>query len=410
MRRAIEFILGITICAVFFMVTGCAEIRLNSIPDPPQTNMLRVSIIPVTGHRDQNRGLWAMPEREFAEISYIHTAKLLEEIGFYEIISPEDVRRATGGQEIDAWKWEKNGWQLAKDAGRSLHADYLLMVKREFSGLLSIKLVLINVLTGRQYEVFDHTSGAVLSERSAAVVQFRRQIGEAYREIFRQAKGDMLATAVRKKGGGKEGPDLSVHGASPEGKERVRELVKDRPPEHVKTEKADRVSERIAGLKKPQSVPATLPPEGRPQPDNKWGAYETGAPRQRLVVYDLQTNEPLNTVALILSEALREEFSTLGRFDMINRADINQALQEFKLQQSGLSDDQQALQIGKWLIANRTISGSLGVIGSSLILQSRMTDLQTMKTISHGSIRTGIGKEEELLDLIPVLARKLCGQ
>jgi hypothetical protein len=95
---------------------------------------------------------------------------------------------------------------------------------------------------------------------------------------------------------------------------------------------------------------------------------------------------------------------------MINRADINQALQEFKLQQSGLSDDQQALQIGKWLIANRTISGSLGVIGSSLILQSRMTDLQTMKTISHGSIRTGIGKEEELLDLIPVLAIKLCGQ
>jgi hypothetical protein len=95
---------------------------------------------------------------------------------------------------------------------------------------------------------------------------------------------------------------------------------------------------------------------------------------------------------------------------MINRADINQALQEFKLQQSGLSDDQQALQIGKWLIANRTISGSLGVIGSSLILQSRMTDLQTMKTISHGSIRAGIGKEEELLDLIPLLARKLCGQ
>lgn len=409
MRRAMAFILRITICAAFLMVTGCAEIRLNSIPDPPQTNQLRVSIIPVTGHRDQNRGSWAMPEREFAEISYVHTAKLLDEIGFYEIISQEDVRRATGGQEIDAWKWEKNGWQLAKDAGRSLHADYLLMAKREFSGLLSIKLVLINVLTGRQYEVFDHTGGAALSERSVAVTQFRRQIGEAYREIFRQAKGDMLATAVRKMGRVKERLDLSVQGAPEKGKERVRETVKDRPPEQAKTEKADPVSERIAGLKKPQSAPAVPPPEGRPQPDKKWGAHETGASRQRLVVYDLQTNEPFHTIALILSEALREEFFTLGRFDMINRADINQALQEFKLQQSGLSDDQQALQIGKWLIANRTISGSLGVIGSSLILQSRMTDLQTMKTISHGSIRTGVGKEEELLELIPALARKLCG-
>jgi hypothetical protein len=53
------------------------------------------------------------------------------------------------------------------------------------------------------------------------------------------------------------------------------------------------------------------------------------------------------------------------------------------------------------------VTGNLGIIGNTLILQSRMTEMQTMKIISHGSIRTNIGKEDELLNLLPGLVHKL---
>jgi hypothetical protein len=86
---------------------------------------------------------------------------------------------------------------------------------------------------------------------------------------------------------------------------------------------------------------------------------------------------------------------------------MGQAIQEMKLQQSGLIDDKQALQIGKWMAANQTITGNLGIIGDALILQTKRTDLQTMMILSRGSARAGVGKEEELLDALPALARKL---
>jgi hypothetical protein len=131
--------------------------------------------------------------------------------------------------------------------------------------------------------------------------------------------------------------------------------------------------------------------------------------KTRLVVYDFAAIEHLNVVALILTEALREELFTLGQFILVNREDLLQVMQELKLQQSGLVDEKQIVALGKWLAANETVTGRLAVLGNSYILQAKRTDIKTMGTLSLGSLRCVAGHEDELLSGMPDLARRLVG-
>ena len=402
----IEFVFRAAIYMTFIFVTGCAEIRLHPLPDPSPTAKLRVFVLPVSGSLP--RGSYDIPHAEFANNLYDVTGRILSEKGIYEVVSQVDIQKVTGGEEIYEWQWEKDGWQLAKKAGRSLHADYALILMRGYSIFHYAKMIMINLATGKQYESFDHT--VTMPDKSMQVTESRRIFRKSYREIFRQAKGDMLATAVSKGKMMLQKSELPVKEVAQKDKAEKPVVVSLVKLEHKKTAKVDKESERIAGLEKPKDQPIIPYGEAGVKQTGKLKEDEKNSSKQRLVVYDLQTTNQLNVVALILSEALREELFVLGRFDLINREDTGQAIQELKLQQSGLIDDKQALQIGKWLAANQTITGNLGIIGDSMILQSKRTDLQTMMILSRGSIRIGIGKEEEMLNALPALARRLISQ
>jgi hypothetical protein len=437
-----DFIFRATICLALLFVTGCAEIRLHSFPAPSPTAKLRVFVLPVSGTLP--RGAWGLPHAEFAENQYRATGRMLSGTGIYSVVSPEEVRKVTGGQETIGWQWEKDEWQLAKEAGRALHADYLLILMRGHSGFFYVKMVMINLATGRQYEKFDHVVN--VNDRSKQGAEHTRVFRECYQEIFRQAKGDMLATAIRKGRLAPQAPESPVKEVAQKDPEEKPAVSAGVTPEQRKAATADQETQKpalpageIAG-KGPEAKPAKpagVQP-GQPKiaavdkvPQRVAAAGESGdrpairsgkaevkqtdnlredqkvPSKQRMIVYDLQTTAQLNVVGLILSEALREELFALGGFDLINREDMGQAIQEMKLQQSGLIDDKQALQIGKWMAANQTITGNLGIIGDALILQTKRTDLQTMVILSRGSARAGAGKEEELLNALPALAQKL---
>jgi hypothetical protein len=120
-----DFIFRATICLALFFVTGCAEIRLHSLPDPSPTAKLRVFVLPVSGAL--SRGTWGIPHAEFANNQYLATARMLSDKGIYTVVSRDEVRKVTEGQETIGWQWERDEWELAKKAGRALHADYLLI-------------------------------------------------------------------------------------------------------------------------------------------------------------------------------------------------------------------------------------------------------------------------------------------
>ncbi|MGZ6249141.1 MAG: hypothetical protein ACXWMC_05970, partial [Syntrophales bacterium] len=96
----------------------------------------------------------------------------------------------------------------------------------------------------------------------------------------------------------------------------------------------------------------------------------------------------------------------LGRFLLVNRENM---MQELKLQHSGLVDEKEIVELGKWLAANQAVTGRLAMLGNSYILQAKRMDIKTMGTLGVGMLKCSSGQEEELLSGIPILARKLIG-
>ncbi len=128
---------------------------------------------------------------------------------------------------------------------------------------------------------------------------------------------------------------------------------------------------------------------------------------KRLIVYDFEAVERLRIVGLILTEALREELHKLGGFVLVNRENMMQVMEEYKLQHSGLVDEKQSIKIGQWLAANEAVTGLLAPVGDTSILQAKRININKMSTVAFGSLKCQAGKEDELLNNMPLLARKL---
>ena len=134
------------------------------------------------------------------------------------------------------------------------------------------------------------------------------------------------------------------------------------------------------------------------------------AGKTRLAVLDLNTSEPFKVVALILSEALREEIFRMGTFSLVNRENMDQVLNEMGLQQTGLVEERQAVRAGKGLAAAQIVLGQFGSLGGTSVLQVKRVDVETQGTLAVGSLRCPKGREEELLAGLADLARKLTGK
>jgi len=409
--RATVSVLMLCLLAI---LSGCAEIRLNTLPSPPPTAKLRVVVLPMTtGHHPL--GAWLVSEKDFAEYQYRSVSRMLQIKGIYSVVQREEVLAVTANQKIEGWQWARQDWKLAKEAGRALHADYVLIYERTYAGAIVNKLVLISLSTGRVFEetlLMPEASGSHLAAMGNSVEIVRT----AYRGIFMAAKGDMLATAVRK--GKAIGP--SADRSTPE---RGASAVTDHP--HLSAGPVERV--KPPESKTPKTPPFASPPAvavkakdaraGEPGKDKLPAGLQATidkqqvdtAGRRRLVVYDFDAVGQLDVVAMILTEALREELHELGRFLLVNRENIVQVMDELKLQQSGMVDEAQAVQMGKWLAANETVTGKLAQLGNLYVLQAKRTDVKTLGTLGIGSLKSSAGREEELLNGLPSLARRLAG-
>ncbi len=342
-------------------LAGCAEVQLRTLPPPPPTAKLRVFVLPLTGSPPPMG--WGKSHADFARNQFRATRTMLEETGVYQVVTREDYLRVVGEKSISNSEWKAQNWALARRVGEALFADYTFVIERDHNaGLRFYNTVLINRETGKQFRVsFRVPLGREHQEEW-------QQIGQvAYAEIFREAKNDMLSTAMRK-----------TRASAPS------------PPQA--REKAEPAPPRVREVDLGEAM--------KPQP---------GPPRTRLAVYDFTSAESLKIAALVLSEALREELFRLGRFTLVNRENMVQILNEMGTQQTGLVDERQAVQAGKGLAARQIILGQVGSFGSTLILQVKRIDVETQTTLSVGSVKCALGKEDELLAGLPDLARRMAG-
>jgi len=361
------FILGMVLLLLF--LAACAEIPLNPRPEPAPTAKLRIFIQPISSPGVQ----WGTSHQEFAKAQFRRTQGFLDRTGIYEVVSEEEVKAVLGKKwysEKDwAARWAIKDWELAGQVGKAVHAEYAMILERFARASDRIAfwdMMLINIETGKKFKI------SVPRPRGDAE-KSREIMRVSYREIFNDAKGDMMATAIRK-------------------------------------------GRRIAGLPAPK-IPAidvtTAPSPPTPQMVREVDLEKTlhaetmAEGRTRLAIYDLEAPEPFKTVALILSEALREEFFRLGNFTLVNRENIVQVMNEMGLQQSGLVDEKQAVRAGKGMAARQIIMGNFGVLGNTSVLQAKRIEVETQGTLALASLKCEHGKEEEILASLPELVRKL---
>jgi hypothetical protein len=198
------------------------------------------------------------------------------------------------------------------------------------------------------------------------------------------------------------------------------------PPPETKAQIQTVVPERPVSAPEPKIVAAVPEPEEKtitPPPEIKLPAPEPQKipdtaiekPRHdirgidKLVIYDLDAPEQYKPVALILTEVLREELFLLNRFILINRENMLDVLREVALQQSGLIDEKQAVKAGKGLAANQIVTGSLGLLGKTYLLNAKRIDVETFATLGLVSTRFVKGEEEDVLGRLPGLAKSLAG-
>ena len=115
-------------------------------------------------------------------------------------------------------------------------------------------------------------------------------------------------------------------------------------------------------------------------------------------------------MALILAEALREEVFKLKQFVLVNREDLQKMLEEMALQQTGLIDEKQTVKTGKGLAANQVVTGRLGLLGKTFVMQAKRVDVETFTTLSLISTKFTEGKEDEVLNKLHDFVRTLAGQ
>ena len=358
---------------VLAFMAGCAEVQVRTLPAPPPTAKLRVFIVPISAGPG-----WMTPHEKYAENMMAVAKRHFERMKMYEVVPEENLKLVLekswySGQD---WmgRWSKNRWELTRKAGKALHAEYGVFTERyRREKDFFWRLALVNIETGGKFDVWMQVPGGGPS-------RYEEIIQASYREIFRQAKEDMLATAIQK-GQARTPGSFPKPSAPPAGKPSMTEglMVPEKPGPSIDLEQVRKAEGLTAG-------------------------------KTRLAVLDLNTSEPFKVVALILSEALREEIFRMGTFSLVNRENMDQVLNEMGLQQTGLVEERQAVRAGKGLAAAQIVLGQFGSVGGTSVLQVKRVDVETQGTLAVGSLRCPKGREEELLTGLSDLARKLAGK
>ena len=491
---------------------GCAEVRLHTIPAPPPTAKLRVYIQVLTSTENV---YWMLPHQVFEKNTIRFTAKTFQEKGIYEVVSQDDIKAALGGRQVRMkTDWSRKNWALARQVGRAVHAEYALFVDRrklvenQYAGTVFYEMILVNTETGKKFRVLAQAPARFY----IGVEEYQKIFKIFHRELFRTAKEDMLATAIRKgrleraatsiemisrpalppvsavptetrpstpippvKSSPVERPAVVAKPETPKSPPPPAPLVQPPPAETrpsipippVKSSPVERPAvvarpetpksspppaplvqppppekpTAIAKAEIPITQPSPVPPlstsaeprvpkpsppgislSASPDPSSSFTAEsrvdlekalqaETQVEgRRRLAVYDLEAVEQYKIVALILSEALREELLRLDHFQLVNRENIVKVLEEMALQQTGLVDEKEAVKAGKGLAVQQIVLGRYGTLGKVSILQAKRLDVETQGALGIGSLKCGFGQEDELLQNMAVLARQIAGK
>ena len=194
----------VAVLLVLLCLNACTTAHLNTIPSPAPSAKLRVLVLPITGDppyaHTRNVGYWGTPHEEYKKKTLAAMRRFLQDKGIYQVVPEKDLKAVLGSQEIEGWQWLKNNMALVRQVGKALHADYAMITMRNFVGSFNYQFEMkcINLESGIQY-TSSGFSGSSIAESHGMRWERQAEVNkQTYRQIFYDAKGDMLATAIRK--------------------------------------------------------------------------------------------------------------------------------------------------------------------------------------------------------------------
>jgi len=109
--------------------------------------------------------------------------------------------------------------------------------------------------------------------------------------------------------------------------------------------------------------------------------------------------------ASIVADFLRTEFVHLGRYNVVEKANMDRILAEAAFQQTGSTGAEYAVQIGKILNVQQMVVGSLSKLTDTYYITANLVEVETGKILKSERIETFSSKE--LSYICKILADKL---
>jgi len=99
--------------------------------------------------------------------------------------------------------------------------------------------------------------------------------------------------------------------------------------------------------------------------------------KTKIAVLDFEAKNISKETAEAVADILSTELFNSGRFNVIERKAITTLLEEQKLQMTGITDMNEAVEIGKILNVEKIMIGSVSKLGSTIIINTRVVDVKT---------------------------------
>jgi curli biogenesis system outer membrane secretion channel CsgG len=114
-----------------------------------------------------------------------------------------------------------------------------------------------------------------------------------------------------------------------------------------------------------------------------------------VAVTDFEAQGVAGSVASIVTEWLRDELLRAGTYRLLERRRMDAILSEQTLQQSGCTDQDCAVKLGKLLNVQRMLVGSLGKFEDSYVVVARLVDVETGQAVWSGTTKGKSGDDVE---------------
>jgi hypothetical protein len=127
-----------------------------------------------------------------------------------------------------------------------------------------------------------------------------------------------------------------------------------------------------------------------------------------IAVFDLETQDVDKKISRPLTESIRRELVTSGKYEVIDRGNMNKILGEQAFQMTGCVAGECVVEAGQLLGVGKIITGSVSIVGKTYYLSLSLINVQSGKIekVSEDKCRCEV---DDLIDSSKVLAKKLIG-